>query len=168
MRGSHGVGVSGKKIDSNPSTLGWIQGRLPEEQAGGQTVLSVCLLIASQSFAVCCVTPTSPVTTGRSEACCDRREPALRPGLMMAMVVGGLQAGTLLFWNQSPKAEPGPYSSPSPDWGRCEMQICDFSDGCPRPPLHYGGMSPVREGAYLGVAEPEPQARARLSALIAR
>lgn len=49
-------------------------------------------------------------------------EPDFSPGLMMAMLVGGLQAGALLFWNQNPKAEPGPSSDPSPNRGRWEVQ----------------------------------------------
>lgn len=37
---------------------------------------------------------------------------------MITMAAEGLQAGSLLVWNQNSKAEPGAYFCPSPDWGQ--------------------------------------------------
>lgn len=87
---------------------------------------------------------------------------------MIIMAAEGLQAGSLLVWNQNSKAEPGAYFCPSPNRGQMwsAERSYDHSDGYPRPPHHCRGMNPRREGACLGVAELE--ARARLSALIAQ
>lgn len=37
---------------------------------------------------------------------------------MIIMAVEGLQAGSLLVWNQNSKAKPEPYFCPSPDRGQ--------------------------------------------------
>lgn len=60
------LGVSGEKVDKNPSNVGWVQGRLPEEQAGAvcpwRTNSALCLLIAFQPFAVAVLLLSSSVT----------------------------------------------------------------------------------------------------------
>jgi hypothetical protein len=40
FEGSHGIGLSGEKVDNNPSIRGSVQ---PEDQGGGQTVNALCL-----------------------------------------------------------------------------------------------------------------------------